>query len=795
MTVHERRVLEDGRDRLRGVLRALTDGGKNPISPLVRRAESPALWSGAWQANGAGFLQATEWWVGKRLGDAVDAVVGWLDRRITQLDDHGRALAAGGATTPPPAPLMPPGGPGPPPAPPRSWRGSGGFSAMDSAEVKRLCHDMATTADGIAQLGRAVRAALEDMAAFVPTHAAAVAGADRFDEVSRCLREVGQDLSGRATRMEEAYVVSAFFGAPLPMFGKVAAAAPARTASGSTPPVTPAPTVAPAPRPTSRPAGAARPPDGVSRSHIAGFFLGRLARGGIDGDERRRALRTLKAACARARRDSHSAADFVNGLGAEALGRLVGTNDEIRKELGCVLGMASCTGQVKFDARAVMFGAGKRLHHTDMLDMFEAGRFDPSWVIAFAEQFFSVPAPRPTKYYFDMVERTVRLLGRDRATARAAATDPEIARSLGGLINHVDKGVRQAAELVVRRGLLPPPANHDQLVAARDAMETIILRACEHPRPTGAARRLVGEFLAVNMGDLANLTSYRANSGGRLSADELSLTRTEYQKALAFAVKDRAGRAVVLAASTAELAAIAGSGAITIATGLTAGIDLEGVKGLARSAASQMADPLRELGGNLGMLGEVNLEVLDDRKRAAKEIATAIGVVGSIVLAGAGMAAGAAGGTLEGANTLVGAPVGSEVVTQLTEALEKRLVAADVTTASDFMETIDSTIETVMVVALYNQTDANGGHPFRGRMFAMEMRPPPDQFLDEEGNLALPVPLSPEAQGRLDEWLHPSKGSNPLYEVSHAWVHTDGGLSDTLETTLVKDLYNRGLKE
>ena len=67
---------------------------------------------------------------------------------------------------------------------------------------------------------------------------------------------------------------------------------------------------------------------------------------------------------------------------------------------------------------------------------------------------------------------------------------------------------------------------------------------------------------------------------------------------------------------------------MVIAGGLTPGTDLEGVKALARSAASTMNNPLRELGAQLGLLGKVNLEVLDDRKRAAKEIATAIGIVG-----------------------------------------------------------------------------------------------------------------------------------------------------------------------
>ncbi|MGH9004290.1 MAG: hypothetical protein ACRDYV_14290, partial [Acidimicrobiia bacterium] len=417
MTVDERRVLEGGRDRLRGVLQMLADGGKNAVSSLVRRAESPALWTGNWQANAVGFLQATEWWVGKRLGDAVDEVVGWLDRRITQLDDHRRAVATGAAVTPPIAPPMPLAGPGPPPTPPRSWRGSGGFASMDPAEVKRLCHDMAATADGIAQRGRTVRAALEDMAAFAPAHAGEVAGVERFEEVARCLREVGRDLSGRATRMEEAYVVGAFFGAPLPLLGMVVAAAPPRAASTSTPPPPAAPTVVGVPRPASGAAGEARPPVGVSRSHMAGFFLGRLTRGGLDKDERRRALRTLKAACKRAGRDAGSAAEFVNGLGAGGLGKLLATNDDIRKALGCVLGAASCTGGVKFDAQAVVLAAGQRLHATDLMEMFEAGRFDPTWVIAFAEQFFSTPAPRPTKYYFDMVERTVRLLERDQATA------------------------------------------------------------------------------------------------------------------------------------------------------------------------------------------------------------------------------------------------------------------------------------------------------------------------------------------------------------------------------------------
>jgi hypothetical protein len=211
-----------------------------------------------------------------------------------------------------------------------------------------------------------------------------------------------------------------------------------------------------------------------------------------------------------------------------------------------------------------------------------------------------------------------------------------------------------------------------------------------------------------------------------------------------------------------------------------------------------MDNTLWELGANLGMLGEVNLDVLDDRKRAAKEIATAIGVVGSILLAGGGMVAGAAGGALEAANTL-GGPVASEVVTQLTEALEKRLAADDVKTATEFMHVINATVETVMVVGLYNQTDANGGHPFRKHMFDLKMEAPPDQFLDAGGNLVLPAPLTPEAEGRFHEWLKPSTPGpnppNPLYAVSQAWVHADGGLGETLQSTLVHDLYGRAVTE
>ena len=556
MTVDERRVLENGRDRLRGVLKILAiggAGGENPISPLVRRAENPAVWTGDWQANAVGFLQATEWWVEKRLGDSVKTVIDWVDRRIAQLDDHGRAVAAGAATTPPTAPPLPLGAPGPPPVPPTSWGGSRGFSGMDPAEVKPLCGDMTSIAEAIARLGRTVSVALGDMAPFLPSHAQESAGVARFDEVCRVLQEVGRDLSGRATRVEEAYIVSAFFGAPLPLLGKVADVAPLPPMAEATPVPAAASSVVAVAR--SAPA-ASRPRRGVSRSHLAGFFLARLTRGGIDKDERRRAQRTLKAACARAKRDPSSAADFVNGLGADALGRLVPTNDAIRKELGCVLGAASRTGRVKFDAKAILFGAGERLHPTDIMEMFEAGRFDPAWVISFAEEFFSTPAPRPTKYYFDMVERTIRLLGRGQATAFAAATDPEIARSLGGLINHSDKDIRRAAEAVARKGLLPPPKDHGQLVAARNGMEAIILGACEHPRPTAAARRLVADFLAVNMGDLAILATKGDES--RLSPDELSLSRKEYEKALEFACKETAGRAAVLASSTAQLADVAG---------------------------------------------------------------------------------------------------------------------------------------------------------------------------------------------------------------------------------------------
>ena len=116
------------------------------------------------------------------------------------------------------------------------------------------------------------------------------------------------------------------------------------------------------------------------------------------------------------------------------------------------------------------------------------------------------------------------------------------------------------------------------------------------------------------------------------------------------------------------------------------------------------------------------------------------------------------------------------------------------------MDVINSTVETVMVVGLYNQTDDNGGHPFRDHMtVALGMRQPPDQFLDADGNMVLPVPLTPEAQGLLDDWLKPSvegpNPSNPLYEVSRAWVHADDGLSETLQETLVNALYEREAKE
>jgi hypothetical protein len=298
------------------------------------------------------------------------------------------------------------------------------------------------------------------------------------------------------------------------------------------------------------------------------------------------------------------------------------------------------------------------------------------------------------------------------------------------------------------------------------------------------------------MGDLAILATMPDES--RLSPDELSLSRKEYEKALGFACKETAGRAAILASSTAQLAAAAGSGADKIAGGLTPGLDLEGVKALARSAASTMDNPLSELGANLGMLGEVNLDVLDDRKRAAKEIATAIGLVGSVVLAGGDMAFGAAGGASLAA---LGGPVASEVVTQLTETLEKRLVADDIKTATEFMDVINATVETVMVVGLYNQTDANGGHPFRDHMFGLDpaMEAPPKQFLDADGNLVLPAPLTPEAEGRLHEWLKPSvpgpNPPNPLYAVSCTWVYSPGGLSAALHDTLVNDLYDRAVKE
>ncbi|MGH9894200.1 MAG: hypothetical protein ACREA0_19895, partial [bacterium] len=191
------------------------------------------------------------------------------------------------------------------------------------------------------------------------------------------------------------------------------------------------------------------------------------------------------------------------------------------------------------------------------------------------------------------------------------------------------------------------------------------------------------------------------------------------------------------------------------------------------------------------LLGEVNLNVLDDRRRAAKEIAMAIGVVGSVLLAGWGMAAGAAGGLLKVGDTL-GGPVASEVAAQLTEALEKRLVAGDVTTANRFVEAINSTLDTIMVIGLYNQTDNHGRHPIRDRMFNLGMHRPPKQFLDQNGNLVLPVPLTPEARGALDDWLMPAvEARNPLYEVASAWVDAQGGLGATVTKELVDALYDR----
>ena len=115
------------------------------------------------------------------------------------------------------------------------------------------------------------------------------------------------------------------------------------------------------------------------------------------------------------------------------------------------------------------------------------------------------------------------------------------------------------------------------------------------------------------------------------------------------------------------------------------------------------------------------------------------------------------------------------------------------------MGVINSTVETVMVVGLYNQTEPDGGHPFRDRMRSLGMQDPRAQFLDADGNMVLPVPLTPEVQGQLDDWLKPSvegpNPSNPLYEVSRAWVHADDGLSETLQETLVRALYDREAKE
>ncbi len=794
MTASVTSRLAEAAARLREVEQALS--GPGPLAPALAHARRPEVWVGTFAEAFAGELGIKDMYLKHRLAPGLETVAAWMQGRATDMENHERAIVNGLATLAPPSPGR------------LGIEGPGfvgfyepyqglvrGFAGLDPSGVRELCARLHHAIGELEDHRRQVGTVIEELAPSLPPDAAEAAGVREFGQLIEWLRGAAGDLSTRAQRLEVSQAVGALLGAPVLALDELIRRR-AAVSTGPPPEATGSPleqgragrlryaelegrwaaggeTVAEemmaiqdrlATDAEYRAGYEEEPRRQLDAGRLAGTELGCLPGAGLKGDDRREARRILDHACGR--NDVDFAAGFVNGLGPEHLGDLL--DDRLPGSLGCVLGAASRSPHLEFDAKQLL------LDHDDwdeVADILEKGDFAPQWSIDVAGV---VLLERDgSREHLERYVRSLELLGRDQATAFAAATDPRIGERVTdmvggtpGLLGDAELYARIAAagETVLRLGLLPPPTAEPALTEARNAME----RVMRGPR-TEVSGRLVVDFLVVNISDVAELAE---QGDDRLGAGQLSLTFDELKELLKYIAYDAESRRKVLAAAAAQLTSVAKSSAALINDRIGDQASLEEIKHVAESTGSQLKPDLRSVGFLYGMIAEANLKALGDRKAAAREIAEMVGFVSKALL-----------GQLRMPDDVSG-----QLLDPMTKSLEDRLVDKAVGEAGDLKAVIDDTLTTVTALSLYNYKDEAGHYPIRLRMRELGMKPAP--WGDPAGDLLLPEPFDDRCRGELAAWLRPV-GYNPIYEVADSWVQVPGGVASTFNDAVGKFLYSQ----
>lgn len=133
-----------------------------------------------------------------------------------------------------------------------------------------------------------------------------------------------------------------------------------------------------------------------------------------------------------------------------------------------------------------------------------------------------------------------------------------------------------------------------------------------------------------------------------------------------------------------------------------------------------------------------------------------------------------------------------EPLAGMVEMLERQMAPeAKPETEGAFVLAVLDELATVASIGLYTQTDADGRHVARERLQQLaDIDPPPEDIVEEDGDLDLPSPLDSQTRERLALWLKPGRG-NHLFGVAAAWVETEGGLSDLILDAVSPILFER----
>jgi hypothetical protein len=205
-------------------------------------------------------------------------------------------------------------------------------------------------------------------------------------------------------------------------------------------------------------------------------------------------------------------------------------------------------------------------------------------------------------------------------------------------------------------------------------------------------------------------------------------------------------------------------------------------KELARRLASEPAEQER-MGGAADLYADLakrSMRSLKDGRKAASQLFESIAVVGPAL-------ARKNGSSLSDGMTL------RQVVTDLVAERVRHSNFRVIESRADFLRGLGRELSDVASLGIYMQKGEDGRHAARERIQRMAFFvAPPDDLVDDNGNLQLPFPMDERTLGMVANWLHPIPGENSLYEVADDWVEADGGLKDDILNRVEPILFKTG---